>query len=261
MQTLRLIWAFFKINLEMALAYRTDTIVNILLSLMNLVWELAALAIIFSNTTRLGGWGIGELVALLGVFHLVNAMMQILIWPNTEKFNTSIRDGSFDYTLLQPASSMFLVTFSRMIIWRGWDIVMGIVLIVVGSRISGANYGAFNLASFLLLAASGSVILYSLWIVLIGATFWFTKFDNNVTILQALLDTGRYPSTIYPPALKFIVTFLVPIAVATTVPMEALRGDLTAWQVVLFFSISAAAFLAASWFWRAGVRRYSGASS
>ena len=61
---------------------------------------------------------------------------------------------------------------------------------------------------------------------MIAATFWFIKFDNNVTILQALLDTGRYPSTVYPFWLRLIVTFVVPIAVATTVPLQALRGEL-----------------------------------
>ena len=58
--------------------------------------------------------------------------MAALIWPNTEKFNTSVRDGTLDYTLLQPANSMFLVTFSRMVIWRVWDLVLAAVLIVVG---------------------------------------------------------------------------------------------------------------------------------
>ncbi|HEX9011922.1 MAG TPA: ABC-2 family transporter protein [Anaerolineaceae bacterium] len=261
MYVFKLLSAFFKVNLQMALAYRMDTVVNILLSLLSLGWELLALKIIFSNTTTLGGWGLGELIALLGVFHLVNALMQILIWPNTERLNTAIRDGSLDYTLLQPVSSMFLVTFSRMVIWRAWDLALGAVLIAVGTRLSGGGASPIHLASFLLLAASGAVILYSLWIVLIAATFWFVKFDNNVTILQALLDTGRYPSTIYPPWLRVIVTFLIPIAVATTVPMQALRGDLTGWQVLLFLGISAASFLAASQIWKVGVRKYSGASS
>jgi len=262
MHTFKLLSAYFKVNLQMMLAYRMDTLVNILLSLLSLGWELLGLSIIFSNTTQLGGWGLGELIALLGVFHLVNALMQILIWPNTEQFNASVRDGSLDYTFLLPANSMFLVTFSRMVIWRAWDLVLGAVLIVIGTNMSGGGAAsAFNLFSFLLLAASGSLIRYSLWIALIAATFWFVKFDNNVTILQALLDTGRYPSTIYPLWLRLIVTFVVPIAVATTVPLQALRGDLNPWQVLLFLGISAACFLVASRIWKAGVRKYSGASS
>jgi ABC-2 type transport system permease protein len=261
MYIFKLLAAFFKVNIQMMLAYRTDTLVNILLSLMSLGWELLGLSIIFNNTVLLGGWGLGELIALLGVFHLVNALMQILIWPNTEKFNASVRDGSLDYTFLLPANSMFLVTFSRMVIWRAWDLVLAGVLLVIGTRMSGTGTSPFNLFSFLLLSASGSLILYSLWIVLIAATFWFVKFDNNVTILQALLDTGRYPSTIYPIWLRLIVTFVVPIAVATTVPLQALRGDLTPGQVLLFLGISAVSFLVASRIWKAGVRKYSGASS
>ena len=261
MQVFKLLAAFFKVNIQMMLAYRMDTLVNILLSIMSLGWELLGLSIIFNNTTRLGDWGLGELIALLGVFHLVNALMQILIWPNTEKFNASVRDGTLDYTFLLPANSMFLVTFSRMVIWRAWDLVLAAVLIVIGTQMSGVGTSPFNLFSFLLLSASGSLILYSLWIVLIAATFWFVKFDNNVTILQALLDTGRYPSTIYPIWLRLIVTFVVPIAVATTVPLQALRGDLAPWQVLLFLGISAASFMVASRIWKAGVRKYSGASS
>lgn len=261
MHTIRLIAAFFKVNLQMSLAYRADTLVNILLNLLWLGWELLGLSIIFNNTSTLGGWGPGELVALLGIFRLVNTLMAALIWPNTEKFNASVRDGSLDYTLLQPANSMFLVSFSRIVVWRAWDLVLAIVLVTVGIHISGSATSLTDLAGFLLLAASGTIIIYSLWIVLIAATFWFVKFDNNVTILQALLDAGRYPVTVYPVWLRLIVTFIVPIAVATTVPMQALRGDLSALQVALYLGVGAASLWIASRIWRAGVKKYSGASS
>ena len=261
MHTLKLLAAFFKVNVQMALAYRADTIVNILLNLMWLGWELLSLNIIFSNTTSLGGWGLGQLIALLGVFRLVNTMMIALIWPNTEKFNQSIRDGSMDYTILQPANSMFLVTFSRMTIWRIWDLVLAIVLIIVGINMSGDTTASLNILTFILLTVSGAIVIYSLWIVLISLTFWFTKFDNNVTILQALLDSGRYPVTVYPIWLRIIVTFVIPIAVATTIPLQALRGDLDLPRILLFLAIGIASFLVASRVWKSGLKRYSGASS
>jgi ABC-2 type transport system permease protein len=138
---------------------------------------------------------------------------------------------------------------------------LGAVLIIVGVQMSGRASSLAELLSFLLLAATGVIILYSLWIVMIAATFWFTKFDNNVTILQALLDTGRYPATVYPFWLQIIITFLVPIAVATTIPLQALRGELSVLQILMFLAISAAAFLVASRVWKSGVKKYSGASS
>ena len=261
MHTLKLISAFFKVNVQMSLAYRADTLVSILLNLMWLGWELLGLSIIFSNTETLGGWGFGELIALLGVFRLINTLMVALIWPNTEKFNQSIRDGSMDYTILQPVNSMFLVTFSRITVWRIWDLVLAIILIVVGITKSGDVTTPLSTLTFILLTVSGAVVIYSLWIVLIALTFWFTKFDNNVTILQALMDAGRYPVTVYPVWLQIIVTFIIPIAVATTVPLQALRGELDLPRVSLFFVIGIAAFLVASRVWKAGLKRYSGASS
>jgi ABC-2 type transport system permease protein len=258
---LKLLATLIKINVQQELAYRADTIVSILLNLMWLGWELLSLSIIFGNTATLGGWGLGELIALLGVFRLVNMLMAALLWPNTEKFNAAMRDGSLDYTLLQPVNSLFLISFSRIVVWRIWDLFLGVILIVVGISMSGGGATPLNLASFVLLVASGGVILYSLWIVMIAFTFWFVKFDNNVTILQALLDAGRYPATVYPPWLRLIVTFVVPIAVATTVPLQALRGDLGWWQVLLFLGVGAASMLVAARVWKAGVRRYSGTSS
>jgi ABC-2 type transport system permease protein len=261
MRTLKLLSAFLKVNVQLALAYRADTVVNILLNVMWLGWELLSLSIIFNNTETIGGWGLGDLIALLGVFRLVHTLMIALIWPNTEKFNQSIRDGSMDYTLLQPINSMFLVTFSRINIWRIWDLVLATILIVVGINISGDIITPLNILTFVLLTVSGAFVIYSLWIVLIALTFWFTKFDNNVTILQALLDAGRYPVTVYPVWLRIIVTFVIPVALATTIPLQALRGELSISRIFMFIIISIASFLVASQVWKAGLKRYSGASS
>ena len=272
MRALKLIQAFLKVNLQIALAYRVDTLVNVLINLMWLGVELLGLQIIFSNTDTLAGLGPGELVALLGVFRLVNTLMASVIWPATEKFNTSVRDGTLDYTLIQPVNSLFLISFSRIVLWRIWDLLLAIGLIVVGIRMSTNDLDSLtggmssiaslaSLASFLLLLASGALIIYSLWVVLIALTFWFVKFDNNVTILQALLDSGRYPVNVYPPWLRIIVTYVVPIALATTIPLQGLRGDLTIMQVFVFLGVGIISFLVAMRLWKAGVRQYSGASS
>lgn len=261
MHSLRVIATLIKINIQMSVAYRADTIINLLLNLMWLGWEMLTLSIIFSNTPKLGGWGPGELIALLGVFRIINTMMMGLIWPNTEKFNSSVRDGSLDYTLLMPVNSQFLVSFARITIWRAWDLVLAVILIVVGINMNSNTVSFLSIIQFLALTVSGAIVIYSLWIVLIAFTFWFTKFDNNVTILQALLDSGRYPSTVYPAWLEIIVTFVIPIALATTVPLQGLRGDLSPTQIFTYLGVGVASIIISSIVWKLGVRRYSGASS
>jgi ABC-2 type transport system permease protein len=261
MHYVRLLGALARINIQQELAYRAETVINALVSLMWLGWELLSLGIIFSNTDTLAGWGLGDLIALLGVFRLVHLLMAALIWPNTERFNAGVRDGSLDYTLLQPVPSLFLISFTRIVLWRVWDLGLAAALVVTGLSLRGGATAPGHVVGFVLLAASGAAIIYSLWIVMLAITFWAVKFDNNVTILQALLDAGRYPVMVYPPWLRLIITFVVPVAVATTVPLQALRGDLAWWQVLGFLGVGLASVLAASRIWRAGIKKYSGASS
>jgi len=262
MSFLRVLRAFFKVNLQQELAYRADTVVNILLSIMWTIWELLGIAIIFSNTPEIGGWKAADLIALLGVFRLVHTLMAAIVWPNTEEFNKGIREGTLDYVFLLPVNTQAVVSLRRIIVWRVWDILLGIILIAIGLFGARDSLPTIpNILVFIALAISGAAIIYSVWIVMISLTFWLTKFDNNVTLMQALMDTGRYPSVIYPPWLRVIVTFIVPIAVATTVPLQALRGELTPAQIVLALAVSVIAFVISRLVWRAGTRRYSGASA
>ena len=261
MQAFRVFRAFFQANVQQDLAYRADTVVNILVSLFWLGWDLAGLSIIFANTQEINGWRTGDLIALLGVFRLINVLTQMVIWPNTELFNRGIREGTLDYTFLMPANSQALISIRRIVVWQAFNIIVAAGLIIGGLGLSGGGVTVGSLVSFLALMISGMTLIYSLWIVLISLTFWFTKFDNNVTLLQALIDTGRYPATVYPIWLRVLITFVVPIAVATTVPLQALRGELEVWQIGAYLAAGVVGFWLATRVWRAGSRRYSGASS
>jgi ABC-2 type transport system permease protein len=261
MHYLRILSTLIKINVEQELAYRADTVINLLQVVVWTAWDLLALSIIFTNAASLGGWGAGELVVLLGVFRLVNAVMAALVWPNTERFNTAMRDGTLDYTLLMPAPALLLVSFTRIAIWRVIDVVIAFSLIVIGISMSAGGATLTSILAFAVLLAGGMTIFYSLWIAMLAFTFWFIRFDNNVTILQALLEAGRYPATVYPPWLRMIVTFIVPIALATTTPVQALRGELAWWQVLVFLGVAVVVAAGSLRIWRAGLQRYSGASA
>jgi ABC-2 type transport system permease protein len=261
MHYLRILSTLIKINVEQELAYRADTAINMLQLVVWTGWDLLALSIIFTNAASLGGWSAGQLVVLLGVFRLVNAVMAALVWPNTERFNNAMRDGTLDYTLLLPAPPLLIVSFTRIAIWRVVDFLIAIALIVIGVSMSAGGVTPGGILAFTLLLAGGMAIFYSLWIAMLAFTFWFIKFDNNVTILQAVLEAGRYPATVYPPWLRLIVTFVVPIALATTTPVQALRGELVWWQVLMFLGVAMIVVAVSLRIWRAGIRRYSGASA
>jgi len=84
---------------------------------------------------------------------------------------------------------------------------------------------------------------------------------HAVELFDGVFQTGRWPVGIYPGWLRYSVTFLVPIAFAVTVPAEALTSRLDWETLVLAIVFAVVLFGFTRWFWRFGLRRYSGASA
>ena len=80
-------------------------------------------------------------------------------------------------------------------------------------------------------------------------------------VFQSMYEAGRWPVSIYPGWLRFGLTFIVPIAFAVTVPAEALTGRLSWWSLGLAGLVAVVLFAGARLLWKAGLRRYAGASS
>jgi ABC-2 type transport system permease protein len=253
--------AFLKINIQAALAYRVNTLIDFVVSIIWLTWELLSLSIIYNNTETVGGWTNGDMLVLLGVWKILHTLIFAVIYPSTEYFNKAVQQGTLDYVFLMPVNSQFLVSINRITVWQMHNLLQAAVMIPLGLSMTQHAIQMWDVVAFGLLAICGILLIYSLWIVLIAAVFWFTKFDNNVTILSALMDAGRFPASVYPIWLRILITFVVPIAAATTVPVQALRGELPLWQIGLWVLFAVAVFWVSSRIWRAGVRQYSGASA
>jgi len=120
---------------------------------------------------------------------------------------------------------------------------------------------AADLALGLVLLVSAVLILYSLWFLLAALSVWFVKVWNATEVLRSVLVAGRYPVSAYPPALRLLFTFVLPVAFLTTVPAEALmgRGSL-AWALGSML-MAVLALGGTRLFWQFALRHYTSASS
>lgn len=82
-----------------------------------------------------------------------------------------------------------------------------------------------------------------------------------VSVHQSMYSARRWPVGIYPAWLRFILTFLVPIAFAVTVPAEGLVGRLTGPTLLTAILVALLILLISRLFWRFAIRYYSGASA
>ena len=257
----RLFAAYVRVSVVGELAYRVNFLWQLFQSILNLGISLGGLAVVFSYTETLGGWRPEEVLALVGVYFLVGGLIGLVVQPGIEQFIESVRDGTFDFTLTKPEDAQLLVSIHRANIWKMIDIVMGLGVLAVALVRLGERLGGTEATGFVGMLAAGGMIVYGFWLILASLSFWFVRVENLLTIFQSMYEAGRWPVSLYPGWLRYGLTFIVPVAFATTVPTEALTGRLS-WQTLLAATALAVALLALSRVvWRAGLRRYSGASA
>ena len=261
MSLFRLLGAFFRVNLMGELAYRVNFFWQVLQSLLNLAMSLAGLAVIFSYTNALGGWRPDEILVLIGVYFLIGGMIGLVIQPGMGELVESAHSGTLDFTLAKPEDAQLIVSIQRIEVWQATDIVLGLAVLGTALIRLGGSVGGWEAAEFILMLVAGGVIIYGFFLILATLSFWFVRVENILVIFQSMYEAGRWPVSLYPGWLRYGLTFVVPVAFATTVPAEALTGRLN-WETVSGALALAAALLAVSrLFWRAGLRHYSGASA
>jgi ABC-2 type transport system permease protein len=105
------------------------------------------------------------------------------------------------------------------------------------------------------------VLVYCFWLILTTGAFWVVRMEHVLELFEGVYQTGRWPVGVYPGWLRYSVTFLVPVAFAVTVPAEALTSRLHWGTLAVAVGFAAVLFAFTRWFWRFGLRHYSGASA
>jgi len=261
LRPIRIFGTFFRVSALNELQYRANFAVQIFQSIVALVTGLAVLALVFSQTSELGGWSQAELLAVMGVHILMGGIIGAAIQPNMERMMGDVRQGTLDFILTKPEDSQVLISVREFRVWRLVDVgVGGVVLAVAIVQLEGtlSPWTALGFAFALLI---GATMIYCFWLILTTAAFWIVRMDEIHELWDGIYQSGRWPVTIYPGWLQISLTYLVPIAFAVTVPAQVLTGRLTLETLVLATALAAGLVLVSRWWWRFGLKHYSGASA
>ncbi|MEM7533414.1 MAG: ABC-2 family transporter protein [Chloroflexota bacterium] len=258
---INLVYTFLRLGILNEFQYRANFFIQLLQTCLQLTVSIGGLAVVFQHTDNLGGWQAMELVALLGIYFVVRGAIYTVVSPSLELFMQDVRMGTLDYTLIKPVDAQFLVSIRRVSVWSSVDFFMGIVIIIYALIQLGTTIGVTHLLGFAITLLCGGIIVYSFWLVLATCAFWFIKVENILVIFESMYQAGKWPVTIYPQTLQILLTFIVPVAFAVTVPAQALVGQLTLQNLLVTIVVSMILFAGSRLFWMTGIKYYSGASA
>lgn len=261
MSLFRLMYHYFRIGAMNELQYRVNFWVQLLESAVALGVGLAGLGVVFSHTADLAGWSRAELLAVMGVHILMGGLIQMIIQPNMTRLMEDVQRGTFDFALSKPEDAQVLVSVREIRIWQLVNVALGAVVLAIALAQLGGRVGPGEAMIFAAALLLGGLMIYSFWLILTTTAFWVVRVDHMLQLFEGLYAAGRWPVGIYPGWLQGLLTFLVPVAFAVTVPAEALTGRLTLGTLALAAALALGLLLLARLVWRLGLRQYSGASA
>ena len=240
--------------------FRANFLATVGVGAMQLVLALIPVLLLFSFTDSVKGWSRSEAIALTGMAQLAMGLLHLFVRSNADDFHTSIQTGALDLVLLKPVSAPFYLMTRLLQPAELFAVLSGLAVLLVGLK-DGAGPGAVAIAQAVALIACGVTMVACVWCGISWTAIWTISSSALPGLVHDVLGAGRYPTAIYPVAMRALFVGVVPIAFATTFPAEALLGG-GSWWVVLGGVVLTGIFLLVlrAW-WRFAIRWYGSASS
>jgi len=197
---------------------------------------------IIDQFDSLGGWSFPEIAFMFGL-GLISQAIYVIFFIQTRGLEYYVTMGEFDRMLTRPMGVFFqFITHQINFIGR-LDLIPGVVIYAYACHIAGFVWSLSNTIQ-LLLVLTGATLIRAAVFNFIGCVAFWTKRSYSLSMMGVLLfeRTSVYPLTIYPMAVQWVLTFIIPISFIAFYPTCGLLGsdpgtglpfDMTIWTVAV----------------------------
>src|SRR5438477_667599 len=217
--------------------------------LTRLTFFLVFLIAIFRHTQALAGYTLAEAAIFFLTFNLIDILAQ-LFFRGIYGIRGLIREGDFDYFLIQPVNVLYRVAFNTVDFLDVLTVIPVIAVIYYVLRQIPGSIQWGRLTLYFLLCLNGMVIALAIHITVASLAVLTQELENTIWIYRDVMTLGRFPSDIYSPKIQSVLTFVIPVAVMISFPVRALLGRLSLPWLCHAFFMSALGLSLSLLFWQ-----------
>lgn len=260
---LRLFAGYLAQLLKARLEYRLDFAVDVTTTLLRQGVDLAFLAVLFTKVPRLAGWSVHEVVFIYGFFTLVFGLYNATFLSLISVFPTRyLLKADLDRVLTRPLDPLYQITLETL---RPLDLngaVLGAGLMAYAAGQLRLAWGPVEWLLLVPLVLGGFLVYGGFFLALTSASFWLGGPNGITPPFSTLARFGRYPTTIFGPGLRLLLSTAAPFAFIAFYPSTLLLGR-DEYRVLGLATpvVGLAVFGVAVAVWRRGLRRYESAGS
>ncbi|MBM3847079.1 MAG: hypothetical protein FJ405_12450 [Verrucomicrobia bacterium] len=254
--------ALWRNSVVREMGFKANFVLWIIVELLWFALQLCFFNVLYSHTDRIGDWTRWEVVALVGVSHLIQQLFQAFFLVNCSEISDQVQSGKLDFLLLLPVNTRFLLSLRKVDLGAFVNAATAACVIGFALLKLGHQPGLWQIIGFLILVLAGILIHYSLMFLLATISFWTVRAQGIVYGYYNLFNIARYPDSAYQGAFRRVFTFVLPLLLVSNVPAKVVTGRLQTGLDVLWLAVVGLGCAAISeWAWRFSVRRYTSASS
>lgn len=266
MKTLRrylgLYAAFWKNSVAREMGFKANFLMWIVTEALWFAMQLAFIAVIYQHTNRIADWSKWEVVLLMGAAHFIQQIFQAFFLTNCTAISEHVRTGKFDFMLLLPINTRFLVSLRQVDLGGYFNATSAAAVMVYALWQMGRMPSAMEIIGFLLLAVTGTLIHYSFMFLLASVSFWTVRAQGVIWAYFSMFNLARLPDSAFRGMFRAFFTFAIPMLLVANVPARVLVDKLRSpGDILLLLAMVVVAFVLSEAGWRFSMKHYTSASS
>ena len=216
--------AYFRLGLKTMAQYRADVWVMAVSTAITSGATLLFLSVLFGKITQLQGWSFYEVVLIYGLVSVSGGLDAVFLNMPHSLWGYVLR-GRLDVLLLRPARPLFQLFGEQCLNpMAAGGLVVGIAIVPVALARLELAFRAWWLLYIPLVAISGAVLWFSIYLILACMTFWITTAGALMIPMGYIPEFARYPLSIYGRPIQLVLTWVLPFAMAGLFPAGFLLG-------------------------------------
>ncbi|HEX4048577.1 MAG TPA: ABC-2 family transporter protein [Elusimicrobiota bacterium] len=245
--------------MQAQLTYRLGSFGFLAGKMIRLVFFFAFIVAIFGHVQTVAGYDLIQTALFFLTFNVVDMTAQIF-FRGVYGARRIVTEGDFDFYLVQPCSPLFRMVCSTVDFLDIVTLVPVLAMVgVVFARLPPLGWERY--AAYAVLVVNGVALVFSLHVFVAGLAVRTQELENAIWIYRDVMFMGKFPVDVYAPAVRWALTFGIPIAVMTSFPAKALLGLLSPAWAAYALALTAVFLALSARYWSGSVARYTSSSS
>ncbi len=246
------------ISIRGQLQYRASFVMFTLGNALGAFIEYLGVWAFFGRFGALGDWTLAEAGVFYGMGNIAFALCEAFT-REFDVFGSRVRTGEFDRVLLRPRSTVLQMLGAQCQVMRVGRLLQGVLVLAVSLSGLGIRWNAGQWA-LMVFAVLGGALLFSGMIVLQATSCFWTV--ESLEVWNCITYGGvyaiEYPLSVYAKPLRYLFTYVVPLAAMNYWPCAVLLGRdyVSPWVSWLSPLVGILFFMLSLCIWRIGVRHY-----